>query len=125
MKRIKWALALVLILGLVLPNAASADRGHWHGGHGGHASIGVFVGAPLYWGWPGPYYGYPPPYYAYSPPVVVAPSPPVYVERGDDEGAPPRSSKNYWYYCDRPAGYYPYVKECPGGWQRVAPTPPR
>lgn len=119
MKGFKWTLALVLAMGAVLPTVASADRGHWRG------SVGVYIGGPGPYYYPGPYYAYPPPYYVYSPPpVVVQESPPVYVERGEDEGAPPRS-KNYWYYCDRPSGYYPYVKECPGGWQRVAPTPPR
>lgn len=35
--------------------------------------------------------------------------------------APPES---YWYYCNDPQGYYPYVKSCPLGWQKVAPTVP-
>jgi hypothetical protein len=30
----------------------------------------------------------------------------------------------YWYYCDNPPGYYPYVPQCPSGWRPVAPTPP-
>jgi len=87
----------------------------------------------LYWpspfyGYPGPYYRYPPdyaypPYAAYPPTVVVPSSPPVYIEREDDAAASPRDG--YWYYCDRPEGYYPYVKECPGGWERVAPRPSR
>jgi hypothetical protein len=29
----------------------------------------------------------------------------------------------YWYYCERSKSYYPYVKECPSGWTRVAPQP--
>ena len=28
-----------------------------------------------------------------------------------------------WYYCADSKAYYPYVKDCPGGWQRVSPTP--
>ena len=24
-----------------------------------------------------------------------------------------------------PKGYYPYVKECPSGWERVPPAPPK
>jgi len=27
----------------------------------------------------------------------------------------------YWYYCQDPAGYYPTVASCPGGWTQVAP----
>jgi hypothetical protein len=85
-------------------------------------------GVVLHFGYPGPYYWgprywYPPPpvYYYPAPPVVVAPpAPPVYVER-DDEPAPP--STRWWYWCPSAKGYYPYVKECPGGWQRVPPQP--
>ena len=32
----------------------------------------------------------------------------------------------YWYYCTDPAGYHPYVKDCPQGWMQVVPSgPPR
>jgi hypothetical protein len=34
-----------------------------------------------------------------------------------------QSALGYWYYCADPGAYYPYVKECPAGWQRVAPQP--
>jgi hypothetical protein len=53
--------------------------------------------------------------------VAVPTAPPVYIEQGGGE-AP--ASQSYWYYCDGAKGYYPYVKDCPGGWKRVAPTPP-
>ena len=33
-------------------------------------------------------------------------------------------TQQYWYYCQNPQGYYPYVGECPDGWQQVAPQPP-
>jgi hypothetical protein len=26
-----------------------------------------------------------------------------------------------WYYCNSPAGYYPYVTQCSGPWQQVTP----
>jgi hypothetical protein len=87
-------------------------------GHRSHSHFGLHIGVPLFWNWP-------PPYYAYPPPVVVAPSPPpVYIERGYDDAAP-AGGQGYWYYCRGPEGYYPYVRECPGGWERVATTPPR
>jgi len=95
-----------------------ARRGH--GGHRSHSHtrFGLHIGVPLYWNWP-------PPYYAYPPTVITVPSQPqVYIERGYDEPAPARG-QGYWYYCDSPSGYYPYVRECPGGWQPVSPTPPR
>jgi hypothetical protein len=86
-----------------------------------------------YWGWPGwsvgygwgggygwPYaYGYPP--VAYPPAVVAVPSsPPVYVEQVPAMTEP---QPGYWYYCEAPAGYYPDVAQCPGGWRAVAPQP--
>ena len=63
MKWFKCILALLLILGAVAPDVASADRGRGHGHshrHGGRAHFGLFIGAPLYWNWPSPYYAYPP-----------------------------------------------------------------
>jgi hypothetical protein len=117
--------AIALLLGAVAAGDASAwDRGrggfHHHGFHGGRVFIGprVFVGprffvGPRYY----PYYAYPYPYYPYydyAPPVVVTPPPPTdYVQREPQPG--------YWYYCQDPAGYYPTVAACPGGWVQVAP----
>jgi hypothetical protein len=110
MKWIKSALLLVILFGALASESAWADRGH-HGGGRGRAHVGVFIGAPLFW----PYY--PQPYY--YPPVVVAPSsPPVYIEQE------PLSAQQYWYFCNSPQGYYPYVKQCPSGWQPVTPLPP-
>lgn len=89
--------------------------GHFHG----HARFGVFIGAPLFWG-PWPYYYYPPPaYYPYPP---VASYPPTYIEQGG--GQAPAEQPSYWYYCAGSNAYYPYVKDCPGGWLQVAPQPP-
>jgi outer membrane protein OmpA-like peptidoglycan-associated protein len=93
-----------------------------HGGYGGHGGVGVWFG-PGWWGpgWWGPgwpyYYPYNYPYYE-SPPVVQQP-PAEYIE------PPPQSEEqDYWYFCQDPEGYYPYVKKCPKGWMRVIPSPP-
>ncbi|MCL4802116.1 MAG: hypothetical protein KJ025_21165 [Burkholderiales bacterium] len=108
--------------------AAASPAALAHGGHYPRARVGVYIGGPLWWGprfyYPPAYYYYPPyPYYYQYPPVATGPaSPPVYVERG--ETAAESDSTSWWYYCANPAGYYPYVKQCPGGWQRVAPRPP-
>ena len=48
-----------------------------------------------------------------SPPVVAESAPPVYQQ----------APAQYWYYCQSPPGYYPYVGQCPGGWMQVAPQP--
>jgi len=97
-------------------------------GHaGGHSNSQFFFGGSIVLGpwWPGyglypayPYAYYPAPYYP-APPVIVQQQPPVYAKP-----APPQS--DYWYYCENPQGYYPYVKSCPGGWMKVVPqtTPP-
>jgi hypothetical protein len=91
------------------------------------------------WNWysPGPYaypsYAYPPYYsyysyysyyYPYSPPVVVVPAAPsTYIEQQNPEAAQAAPASNDWYYCRKPEGYYPYVRQCPGGWQRVPAQP--
>jgi len=124
MKYSKLIVMLVLVLSSVIGRAAWAwdehrafPRAEFR--HPGHAPFvrphfGVFIGVPIWQ----PFY--PAPYY-YYPPVAVAPSsPPVYIEQGNAQAA----ESNYWYYCTNPEGYYPYVKQCPGGWQKVVPQPP-
>jgi hypothetical protein len=120
MKQLRLFTILSLVAGLLTSGIANADRGHW-GGHS-HVGIGFYFGAPYY---PYPYYAYPYAYpYPYYPPVVVAPqSPPAYIEQGDQEQS--AQQDNYWYHCASPEGYYPYVKKCPGGWEKVIPEPPK
>ncbi|MCX7174621.1 MAG: hypothetical protein NT159_12010 [Proteobacteria bacterium] len=117
MKRIGLGLTLLLILGAAASSPAWADyvphRGHHHGGGV------VYIGGP----WPGYYYGYPPfyyPPYPYPPVVVSTSAPPVYIEK---QPAVAPQAPAYWYFCSSPEGYYPYVNECPAGWQKVAPQP--
>lgn len=109
------AAAALAAAGSALAGGHGGHGGHFH--HGGHGRVflGIGLGAPLFWPW-----YYPPAYY---PPAVVAvpSSPPVYVEQGDDAAT---AKSDYWYYCPESKGYYPYVRECPRGWQRVAPEPP-
>ena len=103
--------ATVLLLGLIGIGDADAHGGHYHG----RVGVGVVIGP--YWG---PWY-YPPSYYypPYYPPVVIErPAPPVYIEKSPPVEA---ASSGYWYYCQSPAGYYPEVRECPGGWLKVLP----
>ena len=115
-------IAIVLALGGALASPAVQAHGRVHS----HVSVGVGFG---YWG-PGPFWG--PPWWYYPPapiyyPVVVPSQPITYIEQGSSQSAPAANTNgggNWWYYCDGSKGYYPYVKECPGGWQRVSPTPP-
>jgi hypothetical protein len=81
--------------------SSHAPSSHFHShaapafGHHPHFRRPLIVGTTLFIGPPLAYY-YPPP---------------VYIE------------KQYWFYCESAGAYYPYVKECPSGWQRVLPTP--
>ena len=108
--------AILVLLLAIAGLGASAPALAWH--HGGHVRFGVFVGAPFY-----PWWYYPPAYY---PPAVVAvpATPPTYIEQGTPQPVPAQQTQGYWYYCTDSKTYYPYVKECPGGWQPVAPQPP-
>jgi len=131
---------LVLVLGFAISSVAMAggNRGGYRGGgHHHHSgvrwSVGVNLGYPG-WGWGWPYYGYsawgypyyPYPYYypAYYPaPVVVQQQPTTYIEQPAPQAQQQEAPTGYWYYCADPGAYYPYIKECPAGWQRVAPQP--
>ena len=71
--------------------------------------VAVFlgVGIPFYAYYPSPlpyYYDYAPGYYA--PPAAIP------------------QQQGYWYFCQSANAYYPYVQQCPEGWQPVVPVPP-
>ncbi len=130
MARLRFLTLAAVMLAVGLSGPAWADRrghggshGHGHGYHSGHHHVhggtrfGFYFGLPLYWG------GYPYDYYPYyrrnvyiieSPPVYIQRQPPVYVQQ----------PTSYWYYCQDPAGYYPYVQSCPTPWMKVLPQTP-
>jgi hypothetical protein len=136
MKKAVWTALLALALLLVLPLPSDAGHSRGYGGkhykapyHGRAGYHGAWRGQRAYWGprssygfrfyWGGPVVVGPPWYpfgYYASPPVIVRQQPPVYVE-------PQPRPDPYWYYCENPQGYYPYVKSCPGGWMQVVPQP--
>jgi hypothetical protein len=123
------ACLLTLVLACFLAgNAWAGPRGWPHGHPRSSVQFGVYVGVP--WVYP-PFGYYPPPIYyprVYVPPVapvVVVPTPPVYIEQSGIPPASPVLETGYWYYCSEAQAYYPYVKQCPGGWQQVAPQPPQ
>jgi hypothetical protein len=139
--RILFAFLFVLI-GSVAAQPAFA-QGHGHGGYGhggygyGHGGYGrgyygyygygypflagAVVGGALLAGYPyyyPPYASYYPPYAPYYPAAPTA-----YVEQPVQPQAQQQPQLAFWYYCAGSNAYYPYVKECPAGWQRVAPQP--
>lgn len=141
MRHIKFMYLTIGLLAMIATDPVLArGSGSGSGGYGGsghshgHTHLGISVGGyygPGFYGYGG-YgyrggygYGYPyyyPPYYAY-PPTVIAPSaPPVYIQQEQPQPVQPQS--NYWYHCQDPEGYYPYVKNCPSGWIPVSPQPP-
>ncbi|MYM73911.1 hypothetical protein GTP81_08400 [Rugamonas sp. FT107W] len=83
--------------------------GRWlHGPHAGRDGWWWIVGLNWYW-YPEPVYPFPDPY---LPPPAVAIAPAV-----------PGTMPPYWYYCANPPGYYPYVPQCAGTWERVPAAP--
>jgi hypothetical protein len=110
------ALALALA-GLTAASSVFA----WHH-RGPRVSIGFGFGYP----YPYPYYYPPPPYYYppyYPAPVVLQRPPVVYIESSPQATPSVPAASSYWYYCADSNAYYPYVKECAVGWQRVPPRP--
>lgn len=127
--------------------------GHIHGGHHFWGPFGFILGATLLYSALQPRTVYYEPKVVYAPPVYYVPSAPVvqgYVVPGDQpagstyatpqtSGLPPpppqaalsvnaqpgpgASGAYWWYACKNPAGYYPYVRECPSGWEKIPPAP--
>lgn len=127
---------VLLLFGTLVNGSAIADyRGGNHGhrhSHGQTVRFGFTYGFPVYAPryFPAPFYTYPaytvpaPVVYAYPPAVIRYSPAPVYVERSITQAQPaPSQTQNDWYYCATSRAYYPYAKECPGGWQRVPAQP--
>jgi hypothetical protein len=152
MSEMRKAAAIAAVTALLLKGAVAADfsdpvpiafptsdpdQANWHGGGhrrggGGHGGGdggsgdggSVIIGFPYPSGpdVPNPY---PPSPYPY--PGKIPPAPPA------PRGRPPAGGNiatnqpqpwPVWYYCDQPNGYYPYVKVCTDGWQRLPVMPP-
>jgi hypothetical protein len=90
---------------------AGGDLAAWRGGYWWHG----WRGGQLGWWWFVNGYGY-----WYGAPVFPYPA---YVGDLSVPGAAyPASSGRVWWFCDNPAGYYPYVRTCPAPWRPVKPT---
>jgi hypothetical protein len=133
------AAAMVLLLngaaaapiGDSVPSAASPNdpaQADWHGrghggggrGQGGDGGNGggdgnVIVGFPSGPVAPSPYPPSPYPYPSSAPPEPSS---------AGSSAANQRRPWPVWYYYVQPNGYYPYVKVCTDGWQRLPVMPP-
>jgi hypothetical protein len=124
------AVALALVGGAMsipaTPAAADWHHGYWHGGywHGpGYWHTGYWhngwYGGRFGWWWVagGNWYWYNAPVYPY--PATVSE---VYVTPPATMPAPQAApAPQMWYYCDNPAGYYPYVQSCSQPYRPVVP----
>lgn len=122
----KYTPILLFLLLLASPPMAEAwyRGGGYFRGYGGYWGPGRYYGGPGIGFYFGPGFGWPYypayPFPAYPPVVVIPPStPPVYIQQNSNQG-----QGNYWYFCPNANAYYPYVKDCPGGWRLVDPQPP-
>jgi len=110
MRHISLLVFAITILVCPALRSVSADE-RWHGdNHGfyGH-DLDRWRGGGWYF-YPAPVYPYPDPY---TPPTVVMTQPSV---------ATTAVPQTVYYYCADPAGYYPSIPQCAGGWQRVVPA---
>lgn len=100
------------------------NRGRWfHGDHEGQGGWWWVIGDSWYF-YNTPTYPFPDPY---TPGEMsasgTAPDAPADATPPASDTPPP--TPTYWYYCEDPQGYYPYVATCNGDWQPVTPTPPK
>ena len=129
-----------VVVGAPVWGPAWGWRAGWGPGWGPGWGAGWGPGWGPGWGagW-GPGWGGWGPGWGPAPVVVGVPSSPVFIERSDVAPAPvpqqpspspppppqqQQQQSHYWYYCPDSRAYYPYVRECAGGWERVAPQPP-
>jgi len=134
---LKTNMLAVIAAASLVATPAWAYRGHGHGQFWG--PFGFLLGSAIvysaiqprtvyytpqvtYWsnGPVGPAYYYVDPTYA-GPPVASLPPPPQGSSQISALGSP---GSEWWYFCKEPSGYYPYVRECQSGWEKVSPTPP-
>ena len=125
---------------------------HGHGGGHFWGPFGFLLGTAILYSALQPRTVYYEPQVVYSPPVYYVPSttyvqsyvlpgdqvvgptyvvpqsageppPPMAPMTSNAQPGPGASGAHWWYICRNPAGYYPYIKECPTGWEKVPPVP--
>ncbi|MFZ6749661.1 hypothetical protein [Undibacterium sp. Ren11W] len=147
-------LILLALASAAPASAHGYGRGYGHGYYGSRLGFGIGLGVGIalspYPSYYSPYYGsayygnpyYARPYYPYNREVVVntvytSAPPTVYSEQsyavisGQSQSqstsyasGPESGDTSSWYYCHNPDGFYPSIKACSSGWQRVAKQAP-
>lgn len=116
-------------LALFWSSSISARDGHRHYGshHYRYDHYRPYRDRGLYFGFPYVSYSY----IHTSPRVIIkeVEEPIVYIEKNQDPvseplGSPETDASTFWYYCKKPAGYYPTIERCPDGWMQVVPHKP-
>lgn len=102
---------------------APRELAMWRGGRWHHEWHHGRFG--WWWDVDGVWYSYDAPVYPYPEAIsndAVEPEPAAEsrIGAGVASFAP---APQYWYHCDSPNGFYPYVRSCPSGWHPVSPTP--
>ena len=96
-------------------HAGGTRSGTHSGAHHSHRHSNVFIGGafavPILW----PLWDYP----GYRIVDAYPREPLHYIEQSDET-----AQADEWFYCQAAKTYFPYVAECPGGWQRLAPPVP-
>jgi hypothetical protein len=145
-------LILLALASAVPASAHGYGRSYGHGYYGPRVGFGIGLGIGIalspYPSYYSPYYGntyYGNPYYArpYSPytrevvintvytpaPITVYPEQRYTIVSGPSQSTsnaagPESGDTSSWYYCHNPDGFYPSIKACSSGWQRVAKQAP-
>lgn len=130
-----YSVILTVIFAILLMSPISGQAERYRGRGGAHAGgwsgngwgplVGFGLGVGV-WELSRPHH-YPYRYYRYEErePIIILQQPQdVYVQPAPQFVPAPRTPEPaYWYYCQDPQGYYPYVKQCAKGWMKVVPTP--
>jgi hypothetical protein len=125
-----FAIIIFCIMTLFWSSSVSAGGGHRHYGnnHYGYDRYGYdryrpYRNSGLYFGFPHVNYSY----VHTSPRIIIkeAEEPIVYIEKKTESlKTSETEASKFWYYCKKPAGYYPTIERCADGWMQVVPHKP-
>ena len=122
-----FVIIIFCILTLLWSTSVSADRGHRYSGnhHYGYDHYRPYRNSGLYFGFPHVSYSY-----THTSPTIIVKEieePIVYIEKKPEPIATTETKTDpskFWYYCKKPAGYYPTIERCADGWMQVVPHKP-